>query len=103
MSAWQPDDHDPPGDDPKADPLRQRWAATYGVEIARRLEPDRRYSLVRVGDAVYAFTSYERYVAALKHEWRAGLVPEPLPSARGSRLLEVAPKLRAIDPDLDAA
>jgi hypothetical protein len=85
--ARQPDDRDPPGSD----------------EIARRLEPDRRYSLVRVGDAEYAFTSYDRYVAALKHVWREGQIPEALPSATGSRLLEIAPNLRAIDPDLDEA
>lgn len=46
-------------------------------------------------------TSYDRYVAALKHVWSAGLVPEALPSASGSQLLEVAPNLRAVDPDLD--
>lgn len=103
MSARQPDDHDPPATDQPAAPLRERWVARYGVEVAGRLEPDRRYSLVRVGDAEYAFTSYDRYVAALKHAWRAGLVPETLPSASGSRLLEVAPNLRAIDPDLDEA
>jgi hypothetical protein len=97
----QSHDHDPPGSGPEAAPLRERWAATYGAEIARGLEPDRRYSLVRAGDAEYAFTSYDRYVAALKHAWKAGLVPEALPSAHGSQLLEVAPNLRALDPELD--
>ena len=97
----QSHDHDPPGSDPEAAPLRERWAATYGVEIARRLDPDRRYSLVKAGDFEYAFTSYDGYVAALKRVWNAGLVPEALPSAYGSQLLEVAPNLRALDPELD--
>jgi hypothetical protein len=66
-----------------------------------RLEPDRRYSLVKVGDHVYAFSNHDRYVAALKHVWSADLVPEPLPSALGSALHEVAPNLRGVDPDID--
>jgi hypothetical protein len=80
--------------------LRERWAARYGPGVAAALEPDRRYSLVRVGDAEYAFTSYDAYVRALGDVWTSELVPEPLPSAIGSQLLEVAPNLQAVDPQL---
>jgi len=67
-----------------------------------QLEADRYYSLVRVGAEEYAVTSYERYVAALKHTWSEGLVAEPRPGVVGSELLEAAPDLRAVDPDLDS-
>jgi hypothetical protein len=101
MSTPQPHNHDRLGSDPRAARLRERWTARYGAAVASRLEADRRYSLIKVGEAEYAFSSYDRYVAALKHVWSAELVPEPLPSAVGSELLEVAPNLRAVDPDLD--
>jgi hypothetical protein len=101
MSSPQPRKPDHLGSDARVTQLRERWIARYGAGIAAQLEPDRRYSLVKVGAAEYAFTSYERYVAALKHVWSAELVPEPLPSVVGSELLEVAPNLRAVDPDLD--
>jgi hypothetical protein len=101
MSSPQPRNPDHLGGDPRLAELRKRWIARYGTRVAARLEPDRRYSLVKVGAAEYAFTDYDRYVAALKHVWSAELVPEPRPSAVGSELLEVAPNLRAVDPDLD--
>jgi hypothetical protein len=99
MAALQPDN--PVGADPHG-ALRERWAARYGPQLAAQLEPDRRYSLLRVGAAEYAFTSYDRYVAALKRVWSEEQVPEPRPSARGSELLDVAPNLRGVDPDLNA-
>ena len=58
------------------------------------------YSLVRIGSAEYAYTSYSRYVRALDHAWSVGLVPEPLPSTIGSEMLNVAPNLRGVDADL---
>jgi hypothetical protein len=101
MSTPQPHNPDPIGSDPRLARLREGWIARYGPDVAARLEPDRRYSLVKVGAAEYAFTTYDRYVAALKRVWSAEQVPEPRPSALGSELIEVAPNLRAIDPDLD--
>jgi hypothetical protein len=101
MSTPQPHNPGPVGSDARLARLREAWIARYGPGVAAGLEPDRRYSLVKVGAAEYAFTSYDRYVAALKHVWNADQVPEPRPSALGSELIEVAPNLRAIDPDLD--
>jgi hypothetical protein len=68
--------------------------------VSEQLDPDRRYSLFRVGSVEYAFTSYEAFSRALRHAWAAHLVPEPLPSAGGEALLEIAPNLQAVDPDL---
>jgi hypothetical protein len=81
--------------------LRRRWIDRYGPVVAGQLEPDRRYSLVRVGSAEYAYTSYSGYVRALGQAWSTGLVPAPLPSAVGSELLDVAPNLKGVDSDLD--
>jgi hypothetical protein len=94
-------DPEPFGSDQRLATLRERWIARYGPGLAARLEPDRRYSLVKVGAAEYAFTTYDRYVAALKHVWSAEQLPEARPSALGSELTEVAPNLRAVDPHLD--
>ena len=80
--------------------LHERWIDQYGEAVAERLEPERRYSLLRVGAAEFAYTTYERYVRALDQAWAAGFVPEALGLVEGSRLLEVAPNLRAIDADL---
>jgi hypothetical protein len=78
--------------------LRERWTRRYGSRVAAQLEPDRRYSLVRVGDDEYAFGDYERFVRALRHAWDSQLAFEQLPSALGSDLLDVAARLRAVDP-----
>jgi hypothetical protein len=94
-----------PSDDPrfaKGDrlaELRERWTDRYGPRVAARLQPDRRYSLVRVGADEYAFTDYERFVRALRHLWDSQLVFEQIPSATGSELLDVAASLRAVDPE----
>jgi hypothetical protein len=80
--------------------LDERWIDQYGQALAGRLEPERRYSLLRVGAAEFAYTTYDRYVRALDQVWSAGLVPEPLGLVEGSRLLEVVPNLRDIDGDL---
>src|SRR5215216_3347637 len=79
-----------PGSDPPVARLRERWIARYGPVLGVQLEADRYYSLVRVGAEEYAVTSYERYVAALKHTWSEGLVAEPRPGVVGSELLEAA-------------
>jgi hypothetical protein len=63
-------------------------------------EPERRYSLVRVGSAVYAFSDYDRFVRGLRHLWDSQLVPETLPSATGAELRDIA-NLRVVDPELD--
>jgi hypothetical protein len=94
--------HQPPTEgDPAIAELRRRWIDRYGPLVAGQLEPARRYSLVRVGTAEYAYTTYNRYVEALGRAWSAGLVPEPLPSTVGSELLEVAPNLKGVDADID--
>jgi hypothetical protein len=80
--------------------LYERWVDRYGALVAEQLESDRLYTLVRIGAAEFAFTRYERYVAALGQAWKAGLVPEALPSARGAELPDAAPNLRGVDPDL---
>jgi hypothetical protein len=80
--------------------LNERWIDQYGEAVAGRLEPERRYSLLRVGAAEFAYTTYDRYVRALNQAWTAGFVPEALGLVEGSRLLEVAPNLRAVDADL---
>lgn len=90
---------------PRPDPspaaqLRDLWIACYGGVVAAQLHPDRRYSLIRIGRIEFAYTGYDRYVAALKQVWAAGLVPEPLPSAEGAQLLDVAPNLQGVDSDL---
>jgi hypothetical protein len=80
--------------------LRDLWIARYGGLVAAQLHPDRRYSLVRVGRVEFAYTTYDRHVAALKQVWAAGLVPEPLPSVHGAGMLDVAPNLQGVDSDL---
>jgi hypothetical protein len=68
--------------------------------LARQLEPFRRYSIVRVGSAEFAYTRYDQFVQALAQAWDVGLVPEPRPSALGRELPEAAPLLRGVDLDL---
>jgi hypothetical protein len=101
MSAPDPHDDRPIEGDRRLADLRERWIAHYGPKVAAQLEPDRRYSLVRVGTAEYAFADYERYVRALRHLWDSQLVPQPLPGVIGSKLLDVAPNLKAVDPNPD--
>jgi hypothetical protein len=81
--------------------MRRSWIDRYGSLVAEQLEPAQRYSLVRVGGAEFAYRSYDRYVRALGQVWSAGLVPESLGSVEATRLLEVAPNLRAVDADLE--
>jgi hypothetical protein len=99
MSSSHPSD-DPRlvGSEPLAE-LRRLWTQHYGSRVAAQLEPERRYSLLRLGDDEYAFTEYDAFVRALRHVWDSQLVPEQLPSAIGSELLDAAPSLRAVDPE----
>ena len=80
--------------------VRERWAAAYGPLLAGQLEPARRYSILRVGTAEFAYTGYDQFVQALKQAWAVGLVPELRPSALGRDLPDVAPGLRGVDSDL---
>ena len=74
-----------------------RWAAHYGVELADRLEPDRRYSLMAINGYEFAYRDPAEYLRALGRAWNAGLFPEPRPSALGVELPDAAPALRDID------
>jgi hypothetical protein len=99
MSTPHPHEPDRTASDRRLAELRDRWTACYGPIIAMQLEPDRRYSLLRVGRAEYAFTDHDRYVRSLRYVW-AGRVPaESLRSAIGQELTDAAPNLKAIDPD----
>jgi hypothetical protein len=80
--------------------LRERWIDHYGPLLAGQLHPECRYSVVRIGTAEFAYTSYNAYVRALGQAWRAGFIPHPLGAVAGERLLEIAPNLRGVDADL---
>ena len=80
--------------------VRDRWVAAYGPLLAAQLEPSRRYSILRIGTAEFAYTRYDQYVQALGQAWAVGFVPEPRPSALGSDLPDAAPGLRGVDSDL---
>ena len=82
MSTPDPSHHQPVESERLLAELRERWMAQYGPRVAAELEPDRRYSLVRVGSAEYAFTEYDRFVRALHHTWDSQLVPEHLQNDR---------------------
>jgi hypothetical protein len=87
------------GNRPAADVYR-RWIERFGPLVAEQLDADRRYTLMRVRAADFAFTDNDAYTRALGQVWAAGLVPEPRPSALGRELTRVAPNLRGVDPDL---
>jgi hypothetical protein len=79
----------------------ERWREAYGPELAEKLQFDRRYAIIRIGDAEFAFSDYDRYLAALRTAWDAGLVPDHGPSSiPGSELPDVAPRLRDVDVDI---
>jgi hypothetical protein len=68
--------------------------------LAEQIDPDQRYSVIRIGSGHYAYTTYDRFVRGLKHAWDAGLVPEQGEGAvPGAALPERAPRLRGLDPD----
>ncbi len=80
--------------------IEEQWAARYGPLVAEQLDPDRRYTLIRIGAAEFAYTDHERYLRALGRAWEIGLCPDPLPSAYGRDLPGVAPNLQGVDLDL---
>lgn len=85
----------------RAHEAKERWEdAGYSPELIARLRWDRRYAIVRIGDAEFAFSDHERYVAALRRAWTAGLVPNHGPSSvLGIDLPDAAPSLRGVDLD----
>jgi hypothetical protein len=91
---------DSPLGEERAKEMRRTWLELYGPVIAERLEPHRRYALIRVKAAQFAFSAYDAYTRALGEVWAAGLVPEPMPSTLGADLADAAPNIRALDPDL---
>jgi hypothetical protein len=62
-----------------------------------RVEANRRYSLMSVAGGQFAYSDPAEYLRALGRAWSAGLQPEPLPSALGEELPEVAPDLLGVD------
>lgn len=80
--------------------LRKRWAEAYGELLASQLEPSRRYSIVRIGTAQFAYTRYDQLVEALGRAWALGFVPESHRSVLGRDLPDAAPDLRGVDSDL---
>jgi hypothetical protein len=78
----------------------ERWANSYGSLVSTQLRSDTRYALIRVGEVEFAYADFDRYLRALGQAWEAGLVPEPLPTTKGSELTAVAPNLRGVDLDL---
>jgi hypothetical protein len=82
--------------------LELHWAELYGPTIAAQLEADRRYSLIAVGAVQFAYSDFGLYLRALGQTWDGGFVPEPMPSAPGRDLPEVAPNLQGVDAELGA-
>jgi hypothetical protein len=80
--------------------LREHWVAAYGRLLAMQLEPTRRYSMLKVGAAEFAYTRYDQFVEALAEMWAAGQPVEQRPSVLGSELPGAAPALRGVDSDL---
>ena len=79
--------------------IERNWSAAFGEAVAGRLEADRRYSIVRVGRLVLAFSDYKGYVAALRDAWDSGLIAEPGPAdVLGWALPTSVPELHAVDP-----
>lgn len=89
-------------DQRRMEEAEERWRqAEYKPELVERLRWDRRYSIVRVRGAVYAFSDYDSFVAALNAAWEAGVVPDHGPgSVLGIDLPDVAPSLSGVDVDL---
>jgi hypothetical protein len=81
-------------------PDRRGLIAAFGEFLASQIEQERRYSLVSIGDADFAYTHYGQYARALQDVWAAGLVPETHAAVLGTDLPQAAPHLRGIDSDL---
>ena len=81
---------------------RKRWQeAGYPEEVIARLRWDKRYSIIGIGKAEFAFSRYEDYVAGLRAVWAARLVPRHGPtSLLGLELPRFVKDLRGVDIDL---
>jgi hypothetical protein len=51
-----------------------------------QLDPARRYSVMRIGDARFTYSDPAAYLRALGQAWSAGFSPQPCPSALGREL-----------------
>jgi hypothetical protein len=74
--------------------------AAYGRLLSLQLEPMRRYTILRVGAAEFAYTRYDQFVEALAQAWAEDLPAEQRPSVLGRDLPAGAPGLRGVDSDL---
>ena len=78
----------------------ERLLDAYGNFLAAQIEPERRYSLIRVPGAEFAYTNYTQYARALGDAWAAGFIPETPPAVVGRALPGAAPRLLGVDSDL---
>jgi hypothetical protein len=77
----------------------KRWEQTgYPLEVIERLRWNRRYSIIRIGVAAFAFSSHDDYVAGLRAAWAARIVPDHGPSSiLGIDLPDVVSSLSGVD------
>jgi hypothetical protein len=82
---------------------RDAWHdAGYAAELIEKLEWNKRYSIVELLGAQYAFSDYAAYLSGLNKAWDAGHVPIHGPGfVAGIDLPAVAPRLRGVDGDLE--
>lgn len=81
--------------------FRRRGEPTQSPPFeVHELVPDRRYAVIRIGAAEYAYTTCGGYLRALGQAWAAGLSPEPLPGATGKDLSGLARSLGGVDVEL---
>jgi hypothetical protein len=83
----------------RTEEARRRWQqAGYPEEVIARLRWDQRYSIIGIGEAEFAFSRYEDYVAGLRAAWAARLVPRYGPSSLlGIELPKFVGDLRGVD------
>jgi hypothetical protein len=81
---------------------RKRWEeAGYPEEVIARLRWDKRYSIIGIGEAEFAFSRYDDYTAGLRAAWAARLVPRHGPSSlMGIDLPHFVTHLRGVDIEL---
>jgi hypothetical protein len=86
----------------RTEEARRRWQqAGYPPEVVARLRWDRRYSIIGIGRAEFAFSRYEDYVAGLRAAWAARLVPRYGPSSLlGIELPDFVTDLRGVDVEI---
>jgi hypothetical protein len=60
----------------------KRWERSgYPPEVIERLRWNRRYSIIQIGVAAFAFSRHDDYVAGLRAAWAARIVPDHGPSS----------------------